>query len=267
MVTAADTGPERPASTSGGAPDGPSTGEAVARRRLGWMGLGVTGISFLCGLMAASILGAVYAGARGLDQAESEGDLGFAVVTSAGLWVGFLVLPIVWSLGRGGPARVVGLSVRWVDLPAGLAAGVASTVVTALVSSVLLTKDQQDALEAKAVELVDRAQGPVAVGVLVVMLCVLTPIAEETFFRGMLFGSVRRLMWPVAAVLVAGSAFGPVHYAAGTPGRVLAVELSLLGLFGVVLCALALRTGRLGASIVAHAVFNGITVVSLLVQR
>lgn len=264
MVAPADTGPDRPAPR---AHPGATGADDPGGRRLGWTGLAVTGLSFLCGLLAASILGGVYAAARGLDRAESTRDFGFALVSSAGLWVGFLLLPLLWSQRRGGPRRMLGLSIRWVDVPLGVAVGLASTVVTALVSAAALTQDQQEVLEAKAAEVIDRAQGPAAVVLLVVVLCVVTPLAEEVFFRGMLFGSLRRLLWPGAAVLVAGLVFGPVHFGGDTPGRVVAVQLGLLGLFGVALCALAWRTGRLGASIVAHALFNGITVVSLLAQR
>ncbi len=237
-----------------------------ARRLVGWAGLGVAALSFLSGLFVATALGALYAGARGFDQSEATADLGFSLVTSAGLWVGFLVLPVLWSRRHGGPARLLGLSARWSDVPLGLAVGLGSAVATAVVSSALLSTGDREALEAKAEVVVDRAQGPVAVVLLVVALCLVTPLVEETFFRGLLFGSVNRLVAAVVAVAVAGLAFGPVHLDGGLD-RVALVQIGLLGLFGVALCALASRTGRLGASIVAHATFNSVTVVTLLTQR
>lgn len=255
MVAPADTG-------LGAAPAPPDPD----RRRTGLAGLGVAALSFLGGLVAASLVGATYAAVRGLDPTEATDDLGFALVTSAGLWLGFLVLPLLWARGHGGPARHLGLAARWVDLPLGLAVGLASTVVTAVISSAALTRSQQETLESKAGEVVERAQGAAAVVLLVLSLCVLTPLAEEVFFRGLFFGSLRRMMNPWVAVLAGGLAFGPVHFSGG-PGRVVAVQIGLLGLFGVALCALAQRTGRLGASIVAHATFNTVTVVSLLVGR
>jgi len=237
-------------------------------RRAGWIGLGVAGLSFLAGLLAASLLGAVYGGARGLDQGAAEGDLGFAVVTAAGLWVGFLVLPLLWARRRGGAARCLGLAARWIDLPLGVAVGLASTFATGIVSAALLTTSQQKALEQKAETLIDRGHGPAAVVVLVVVLCVLTPLAEEVFFRGLLFGSLRRVTWLGLALVLGGVVFGLVHYdGKPAPGIVVAIQIGMLGLFGLVLCALAHRTGRLAAGIVAHATFNAFTVVTLLARR
>lgn len=268
MVAPADTGPEPPLGDRARPPGPVQAEESPADRRSGWRGLALAAICFLCGLFAASIAGITYAAARGLDQAEAERDLGFALATSAGLWVGFLVLPLVLARRQGGPGRFLGLSATWVDLPLGVGVGLLSTIVTALVSSAILTTRQQDDLEAKAKEVIDRASGPVAVVLLVVALCVVTPLAEEVFFRGLLFRSLRRVTWVVLAVLMAGVVFGLVHYDGGSSsGVVVAVQLGLLSLFGCALCLLVQRTGRLGASIVAHATFNAVTVISLLSQR
>jgi membrane protease YdiL (CAAX protease family) len=240
--------------------------EEAAQRRLGWVGLGVAALSFLGGFMAASILGVVYASVRGFDQAEAEKDFAFATIGSVGLWVGFLGIPLLWAWQKGWPVRTLGLSARWVDLPLGIAVGLASTVVTAVVSSAVLTTGQENELEAKAEEIIDRAHGLAAIVVLVVTLCVLTPVAEEVFFRGLLFRSLRRVTMLVVALPVSALIFGLVHFTGG-PASVVLVQLGMLTLFGAALCAVVHATGRLGPSIMAHAVFNGVTVVSLLAQR
>jgi len=238
------------------------------RRRLGWAGLGVAGLSFLAGLFTLSLLGGLYGGARGLDTAGAEADLGFAVVTAAGLWVGFLLLPLLWARRQGGAARHLGLSARWTDLPLGVAVGVASTLLTGIGASVLLTTSQRRVLERKAELLIDRGQSPAAVVLLVVVLCVGTPLAEEVFFRGLLFGSLRRVGPLGFALVLGGLVFGLVHYdGKPAPAAVLVVEIGALALFGLALCALAHCTGRLAAGIVAHATFNAVTVVSLLARR
>lgn len=240
----------------------------LEERRLGWAGLVVAALCFLAGLVAASIVGLIWVAARGLDQVQAKGDLGLSVLSSMGLWVGFLVLPMLWALRRGGPSAVLGLAARWIDLPLGLGVGLGSTIVTAVVSSAVLSGRQQDDLEVKARETVDRAYGPAAVVLLVVVLCVATPLAEEVFFRGLLFRSLNRVTAVLVAVPLAGLVFGLVHYdAVPAPGIVVVVQLGLLALFGMALCVLAHRTGRLGAGIVAHAAFNAVTVISLLSQR
>jgi len=245
----------------------PAPGDPVGRR-LGWAGLGLFALCFLVGLFAASTLSLSWAAARGLNRAEAARDLGFSVLSSVGLWVGFLGLPLLWSWRLGGPGRLLGLRARWTDLPLGVAVGLGSTFATAVVSSILLSANQQDALELKARETVDRASGPAAVVLLVVVICVLTPIAEEVFFRGLLFRSLHRVSSLAVAVPLAGLVFGLVHYdPEPVPAKVVAVQLGLLALFGVVLCLLVQRTGRLAAGIVAHAAFNSATVFSLLLRR
>ncbi|MEO5680555.1 MAG: CPBP family intramembrane glutamic endopeptidase [Acidimicrobiales bacterium] len=245
----------------------PGTGHPTDRR-LGWVGLGVAVGSFLASLIVAPTVGAAYAAARGLTAEEATKDLGYSVVTALGLWVGFLVLPVLWSRGHGGPRRLLGLSARWVDLPLGLAVGLGSSGAATGLSTLVLTKRQTDDLEIKAREIIDRAHGGPAVALLVLVLCVGTPIAEEVFFRGLLFRSLHRLAGVVVAALLGGLVFGLVHYdPSPVDAVVVVVQLALLGLFGLALCILAHRTGRLGAGFVAHAAFNAVTVVTLLAQR
>jgi len=239
-----------------------------ADMRLGWVGLVVAGLCFLAALLAASVLGLTWSVLLGLDQAEAKRDLGVTVVSSVGLWVGFLYLPVLWARNREDPGRLLGLTGRWIDLPLGLAVGLASSVSTGLASVLLLSASEEKVLEAKAEETIDRAHGPAAVVLLVVVLCVVTPIAEEVFFRGLLFRSLHRITHLVVAVFIAGLVFGLVHYdPSPVPPSVVVAQLGLLALFGMVLCVLTHRTGRLGAGIVAHAAFNAVTVVTLLVQR
>lgn len=237
-------------------------------RRLGWVGLGVFAGSFLVALVAASSLGLAWAGIRGLDQAEAKKDLGFAVLGSIGLWVGFVGLPVLWAFLIGGPGEVLGLRARWIDVPLGLAVGAAATIATGAASALLLTAGQQNALESKAETTVDRAHGPAAVVLLFLVLCVATPIAEEVFFRGLLFRALHRVAGLFIALPLAGLVFGLVHYdGEPSPGLVIAVQLALLAFFGMALCALAHGTGRLAAGMVAHGVFNAVTVITLLWGR
>ena len=60
----------------------------------------------------------------------------------------------------------------------------------------------------------------------------------------------------IAAVVVDGLLFGLVH------GEL--AQLAGLTLFGMLLALLVVRTGRLGMSIIAHASFNAVAIVSLI---
>lgn len=83
------------------------------------------------------------------------------------------------------------------------------------------------------------------------LVTVVAPIAEELFFRGFLFTSLRRWgLWPAA--IVTGLVFGAIH-AGSAPD---ALYLPILAIFGVVLCLLYAKTGSLYACIVLHAINN-----------
>lgn len=84
------------------------------------------------------------------------------------------------------------------------------------------------------------------------LTCVVAPIAEELFFRGFLFGALRR-HGLVLAVLVSGIAFGLAHVASSPIAFV--VPLAALG---VILALLYERTGSLYPSIALHALNNSI---------
>ncbi len=144
--------------------------------------------------------------------------------------------------------------------------GLASTFATAVATSAILDKAQTDELQTKATDVIDRAQQPISVTVLVLVLCVVTPLAEEVFFRGLLFRSLGRIVPIPVAVVLAGAVFGIVHYSGGS-SAVVVNQLGLLGAFGAMLCILTWRTGRLGAAIVAHATFNLVTVLDVLLTR
>jgi membrane protease YdiL (CAAX protease family) len=90
--------------------------------------------------------------------------------------------------------------------------------------------------------------GAIASGLLIV---VIGPIAEETFFRGFLFGSLRASMpmWPAA--LLSGALFGLIHLSTG--------EFSLvppLTLLGILLAWLYARTDSIWPSIAVHCINN-----------
>jgi len=87
----------------------------------------------------------------------------------------------------------------------------------------------------------------------VAVLVALAPLAEETFFRGRLLPWLDRRVGRVTAVAVTTATFALAH---GNPQQVL-VALPL----GLLLAAVRLSGGSLGACVVTHAVHNGLFVV------
>ncbi|MGN6188810.1 MAG: lysostaphin resistance A-like protein [Conexibacter sp.] len=86
-----------------------------------------------------------------------------------------------------------------------------------------------------------------------VLVTVIAPLAEETFFRGYFFGALRNWRGPWPAALLTGLVFGAVH--AGGTDPVFLVPLAILG---VMLCVVRERTGSLLPCIALHAVNNAL---------
>jgi membrane protease YdiL (CAAX protease family) len=92
-----------------------------------------------------------------------------------------------------------------------------------------------------------------------VFACVAAPIAEEFFFRGFLFGVLRRLdvrvagrqLGPWVAALIVGVLFGLAHFDSAQPEFLIP-----LGFLGFVLCIVRWKTGSLYPGMALHSVNN-----------
>ncbi len=86
-----------------------------------------------------------------------------------------------------------------------------------------------------------------------VLVTTIAPIAEETFFRGFFFGSLRNWRGPWPAAVLTGAVFGAIHI-----GSADAVYLLPLAIFGFMLCIVRWRTGSLLPCIALHAINNAL---------
>jgi membrane protease YdiL (CAAX protease family) len=94
-----------------------------------------------------------------------------------------------------------------------------------------------------------------------IFVCVIAPMAEEFFFRGFLFGTLRRLplrlaghdLGPWVAAVIVGVLFGLAH-----TGSASSQYLVPLGFLGFVLCLLRWRTGSLYPCMALHSANNAL---------
>jgi uncharacterized protein len=94
-----------------------------------------------------------------------------------------------------------------------------------------------------------------------VFVCVIAPIAEEFFFRGFIFGGLRRLrivvagryLGPWVAAVLTGILFGLAHTGSANPQF-----LVPLGLLGFALCLLRWRTRSLYPCMALHSINNSL---------
>jgi uncharacterized protein len=215
-------------------------------------------VGLLVGLAGSIVLGGLWIALSG-----DEG-LGLAAVSLVGLWIGTGGTPLWLSRtrGSGSLARDFGLRFAPVDVPVGIASGVAVQIL--LVPLIYLPLEQlfprvARELSQPARELAAQARSGVAFAVLALLVVIGAPVVEELFFRGLLQGVVSRRRGPVVAIVSSAVAFGLAHFQV--------VQLPALVALGLVLGWLFHRRGRLGPSIVAHSAFNAMTMAFLWAAR
>jgi len=197
-------------------------------------------------------------------QAPSSCDpapLWVTAVLQIPLWVGLVGGAVVVSrrFGTGDLRRDYGLRARRSDL-LGFPIGVVTQLVfVPLVSLpiIWLLGERSDELSEPARELTGRAEG---FGILLLALLVVgvAPVVEELFFRGLVLRSIQARYDNTLALVGSSVLFGLAHFQL--------LQLAALIMFGLVAGYCAQRTGRLGMSIYAHAGFNAVTVLLLVLS-
>lgn len=189
-----------------------------------------------------------------------ELSLGWVAAGQLGLWLGFLGVPWLASRTKGnGIVRDFGLRGERRDVVVGSVVGVLSQLVLLpllyLPLLQLLDRDAGD-VEQVARNLTDRATDPIGVVLLVLIVGLGAPVAEEVFYRGLVFRSLEKRFGTWPGIVVSGVVFGASHLEWLTlPG---------LALFGGILAYLTHRTQRLAPAVAAHVAFNMVTVVVLV---
>lgn len=112
----------------------------------------------------------------------------------------------------------------------------------------------------------DGASGVVPLVLVFLALVVLAPVTEEILMRGFLFGSLRHRLSFWVSTIITSIIFAALHLGGGEQGAgllwIAGVDTFVLS---VVLCYLREKTGRLWASIVLHAIKNGIAFTALFI--
>jgi membrane protease YdiL (CAAX protease family) len=245
----------RPARATGGAvlpvPAGVLNEAGTSRRPVRW-GLGDVAVGLVPFALAALTL-------LGGDGEDVDPTIGSLVANSLLIWL-FLIGVPVFATGRKGNGVVTDLALRF-RWPADAGAFVIGVVLQAVVVWALyvpifwFSDVDGDDVSNEARELVDSASG-FGILVLVLVVCVGAPFAEELFFRGLFLRSAERRWGTGAALAVTTVVFGLSHLQG--------IQLPALLVFGFVAGLLTVRSGRLGPAIACHMGFNAWTLVQLL---
>lgn len=236
-----------------------------------WTLLDCLGVFALTPVVAGVLFlgGTLLAGALGQTGGLSQGVAG--VLSGAVVFVVLIAAAFTWvRLRYPGHARdLVGWSSpAWRDVLIGLGLGVLGFLVINVGLGTLvellarLAGADPPAVQEDYQELVRNAD---TAPFFILMAVVLAPLAEELFFRGMLFPAFARRMGVWAAILLSALLFAVLHVGTGATGD-LAPNAILAGLIfplGVLLAWIYHRRGTLLAPIIVHAVFNLLAVVGL----
>lgn len=225
-------------------------------------GMGDAAAGWLIAQGAALVLGALILTLLGYGAGTTTDDLslGAIALTYPPLWLGFIGVPI-WAAAPKGRGWIEDfrVAIRWTDVPLGIVAGVvAQIVLVPLVSWPILelTGKTVEDLSGPAEALGDKAHGAGGAVLLILLVAIGAPIAEELFFRGLLLRSIERRFGLLWAVVGSSVVFGATHFQP--------LQLAGLTAAGLVFALLAVRTGRLGPAILAHMAFNGLAVANLI---
>lgn len=202
-----------------------------------------------------------------IDQPLDDGrvPLALATVLQIPLWAGMVGAILLAQREGLRWRRDLALSVRWFDVPGGLAIGVALQLVVVPLVYVPIFEifGDQDVSEA-ARALVGGADGWVDILAAIVMVVVGAPLVEELFFRGFLHRALAEQLGGrgragVAVALCASSLiFAMAHFQL--------LQAPALFVVGLVTAGLLQFTRRLGPAIWAHVGFNATTVVFLVLM-
>ncbi|HTR75756.1 MAG TPA: CPBP family intramembrane glutamic endopeptidase [Solirubrobacterales bacterium] len=169
------------------------------------------------------------------------------IIAQTATELGFLTVPIALAMMRGArtPREVFDrLGVRCFE-PGALGWAVLAFVLylafTVFYSLVITEPKQKDIAE---------SFGPTVVQILLIVIA--APIAEETCFRGMLFGGLREKMPRLLAALITGVVFGGLHALTGV------TAVPPLIVFGFLLALLYEKTGSIVPGILLHMLNNSI---------
>jgi hypothetical protein len=242
-------------------PDGP---EAWRSSRWGFGEFGWGMLAYLGGSIIFSIGLIVVLTANGDVDSDttdtSDIELSVWAISAALIinYIAFIGVPYLATRAKGlrSLARDFGLSFRWIDLPIGIGGGLVALLGGGILGTAIDSALGAD--EATSNVPVESVNGWLEFAVLLIGIGVLTPLAEELFFRGLFLRSGLKRGWSVAVTVLATTLIFTLPHLAAVPEWPGVVTITaVIGFFGLVLAMLTIWTKlRLGAAIIAHLLIN-----------
>jgi membrane protease YdiL (CAAX protease family) len=215
-------------------------------------------VAVLTGLVVG-VFGSVVVAGIGAAAGSSKNSPAVNLISDLVFDVGFVITALYFaSLSRRPRPQDFGYRRIALSLGVGacLAGGIGYYIVTAVYQSLVHLHGSDKLPQSLGV-----GSSTAALAGAAVFVCVVAPIAEEFFFRGFIFGALRR--WHVVigghdigtwlAAAITGILFGLAH-----TGSAAAQYLIPLGFLGFVLCLVRWRTGSLYPCMALHSINNSL---------
>lgn len=238
-------------------PAPPTTQPRLPLQALWWAAVG-----FVAGELAGGLLAAVAATALGVSAANITTSAPILLIGEVGLWAGMIGACLVVSrrYGTGSFRRDLTFGFRPVDVVYGILAAIGALIVDAVVSGAFL----HTRFHGTNTQLITgQKAGSAGLVVVTLIVAVGAPFFEELFFRGVVRLALASRMRPALAVVGQAVLFGLAHYQSGAGWGNVSVIIGISGI-GLVLGITAQRSGRLGAGMIGHGLFN-LTVALLVI--
>lgn len=187
--------------------------------------------------------------------------LGLSLTIAPGLSV---LASLRWGTRR--YFRDTGFRFRWADLWIGPAVALAAWIVTIGVGLVVQALGVPSGSNTDGIkESVDKG-GAAVVVIVVVLACLIAPITEELAMRGVVMRGLRSRVGTAAAIGIQGMLFGALHILPSLGWENIGL-VAVLSSTGIVFGLGAWMTGRIGTTMIAHALFNGSQIALLLLTQ
>lgn len=211
---------------------------------------------------AAVGIGLAFATGRVIDGREPSLAVRI-ILSSATLWIGLLGAIAVVSRRRGTRSivRDFGFRFRWSDIGLGIAAAIVGRIISGL-SLLPIVAIDRDFAKRDTNRLFEGDVSGWTWFVAVLVICIGAPLVEELFFRGLLQNRLVARFGVGIGIPVASVIFGAAHLV-GWDGYSTFVQVWAVTFGGMVLGVTYHYSKRLGTSIIAHSLFNGVAVLAL----
>jgi membrane protease YdiL (CAAX protease family) len=172
-----------------------------------------------------------------------------------------------WLVSR---RKGLGIDIDWKftsSLPSDIGIGFAMAVGCFIASQVMVIGVSQlvgleNSDDASNTDILTDNKGSIWIIGIVLLVVVGAPLAEELLFRGLILRVLQKSFGSVFAIIASSLLFAIPHWQPNATWQETMVLLSALGTVGLVLAIGAVKTDRLGPSVIAHFFFNGASTIA-----